>query len=304
MADTRRAEPDVWLTHVVAERVLETVASALAEGGIPVLPVKGVVTARRLYADVAERPIRDVDVRVRRRDFVRAWRIGRRLGWHKKDVVLLGQVLWSVDGFEVDVKSAWGPPGLCALSADELFDRAENHGEHGGPARMEPEWNDHALLLVLNVFKDGLVTTPWAVEDLRRVVAQEGVDPGVLASRARAGGVASALWIVADWMADVQGVSAWRAVRDRVGGRPPSHRVAAMYALWRRLGAPRRAGHFVVPSLADDAGQAVAGLGNAVAGLGRGYALRTIDAALTSQRAGEASETSEARHIERGHRPR
>src|SRR3984957_19837063 len=66
-----------WFAHVAASRVLGTVVSALAAHSIPVLPVKGVVTAHLLYDDIALRPIRDIDIRLRPRDFGSAVRLAR-----------------------------------------------------------------------------------------------------------------------------------------------------------------------------------------------------------------------------------
>jgi hypothetical protein len=265
-----------WLSHLVATEVFRSVASTLGAHSIPVLPIKGLLTAHLLYDDISQRPIRDIDIRLRRRDFERAERLGRNQGWHAEDVALLGQVLWRVDGIEVDVKSALGPPGLCALSTDEVFARAEQRTAPFGFPHLEPEWNDHALMLVLNVFKDGMRSTPWAIEDLRRIVEHPPFDPVVLVDRARAGQVLTALWIVSDWMARTQGAPAWRNVRDRIGPRAPSPRAAGTYALWQRLGCPRRVGHFVVPTVTDDARRALAGLGQATAGLARGYGLRAL----------------------------
>ena len=267
-----------WLAHVAAKRIFRTVASALADQSIPVLPVKGVVTAHLLYDDMASRPISDIDIRLRRRDFGRAVRLARARGWHAKHVVLLGQVLWKVDGLEVDVKCALGPPGLCAVSVDDLLRRAESRVEPFGFAHLECELNDHALMLVLNVFTDGLRTAPWAVEDLRRIVRHEHFDAQTLVDRANAGRVASALWIVANWLAEVQGAPEWRAVSERIGPHSPSRRASATFALWQHMGSPRRVGHFVVPSLNDDLWRSAAGLGCATAGLARGYGLRAVDA--------------------------
>jgi hypothetical protein len=267
-----------WLAHVAANRVFRTVASALAADSIPVLPVKGVVTAHLLYGDIALRPIRDIDLRLRRCDFGRAVRLGRTRGWHAKHVVLTGQVLWKVDGMEVDVKCALGPPGLCAVSVDDVMRRAESRVEPFGVAHLECELNDHALMLVLNVFKDGLRTAPWALEDLRRIVRHERFDAQTLVDRANAGRVASALWIVANWLAETQGAPGWRAVSERIGRHPPSRRAAVTYALWQRIGSPRRVGHFVVPSVNDDMWRCAVGLGYATAGLARGYGLRAVDA--------------------------
>ena len=52
----------VWARVAMTRGTLAKVALALGEHGIDVLAVKGVVTSTWLYADVAERPLRDLDV--------------------------------------------------------------------------------------------------------------------------------------------------------------------------------------------------------------------------------------------------
>ena len=275
---SRRPTTANWLAHVKGARVFRTVATALAVRSIPVLPIKGLVTARLLYDDAALRPIRDVDIRLRGRDFGASMRVARACGWGVQHVVLVGQAVWEVEGMQVDVKCALGPPGLCATSVDEVMARAESRFDPFDVAHLEPELNDHALMLVLNVFKDGLRSTPWGVEDLRRIVQHERFDVETLVERAHAGCVATALWIVAGWLADTQEAPGWRLVKDRIGPRPPSERAAATYSLWRRSGIPRRVGHFVVPTVGDDPWRAAAGLALATTGLARGYGLRLATA--------------------------
>jgi hypothetical protein len=268
-----------WAQQLLAVQALRAVVEGLAPHGIPVLPIKGVVTGRTLYDDVAARPVRDVDVRLRRGDFARAVAVARGRGWHKQHVALLGQVMWSVEGVDVDVKSELGPPGLCATPVAEVLARAEERVGAFGFRHLEPEWNDHALMLVLNVFKDGLDAAPWALEDLRRIAKGPSFDADVLIARAGAGGVGTALWVVARWLVETHGADAWREVTRRMGPRPPSARAAHVYSLWRRAGCPRYVGHFLVPMTTDDLGRSVLAIGDASAGIVRGYGLRAIDAA-------------------------
>lgn len=266
-----------WLRHLAAQNVVRTLLLALDSIGVPCLLVKGILTAHILYDDPASRPIRDVDVRIRRRDFERAVRLAQARGWRTKRLVLLGQDLWRVEGMEIDIKSALGPPGLCAISVDDLVDRATPCVKPFDFPFLAPELTDHALILVLNVFKDGFRTAPWAIEDLRRIVRHEDFVSRALIGRAATGGVLTALWLVADWLAEGQNVLEWRALRDQIGPRPPSRRVARMYALWRRAGCPRRVGHFVIPTENDDPRHAMMGIGYAGAGIVRGYGLRALD---------------------------
>lgn len=56
-------------TAVIAREVLSDVANVLGAQGVDVMPLKGVVLHRLVYADALDRPLKDVDVAVRSRDF-------------------------------------------------------------------------------------------------------------------------------------------------------------------------------------------------------------------------------------------
>ncbi|MGH7894391.1 MAG: nucleotidyltransferase family protein, partial [Candidatus Binatia bacterium] len=62
----------------------DEVRRALAAGGVGVLVLKGFYFAERLYGGLARRPQHDVDVLVRPRDFRRALRILRSLGFARR----------------------------------------------------------------------------------------------------------------------------------------------------------------------------------------------------------------------------
>jgi hypothetical protein len=255
-----------WLRHVTAVRALREVTLALAEASIPLLPVKGIATADLLYGDVAARPLNDIDVRIRTRDFARAVSVAKARGWYVKPDALLWQSLWRVQGWEIDVKSCLGPPGLCAVSVDDVMRRAESRVEPFGFTHLRAELHDHALELVINAFKDSLQTTPWSLEDLRRIVRHPDFDAARLVERARRGRVVTATWLVADWMVERHAAEGWLAVRDGIGPAPPSARVARLYAWWRGSGSPPKRGLFVLGSASDDLARGVAGLALAAAG--------------------------------------
>src|SRR5580693_4401126 len=60
-----------WIQHEYATEALRATLALLERERIATLAVKGVVLARSLYADMAERPMVDIDLRVRPRDFGR-----------------------------------------------------------------------------------------------------------------------------------------------------------------------------------------------------------------------------------------
>jgi putative nucleotidyltransferase-like protein len=274
------ADPHVhrttWLRHLAARAVVSQVGSELAAASIPFVLVKGIVTAHALYDDPAARPIGDVDLRITPRYFSRAVRLARARGWYARPDMIRWQALWKVDGWEVDVKAALGPPGLCTISVEDVLRRAERHVEPFGFVHLWPELNDHALILVLNAFKDGLRLTPWALEDLRRIVRHERFSRDALVSRARQGRVGSVLWVVADWMAENHSAREWREIRDLVGLHPPSERSRLVYAVWRQRGQPPKPGLFVVASSGDNVWRCAVGLAHAVTGAIQGRALRLL----------------------------
>jgi len=219
----------VWARHALSRQALVKLVAGFTRHGVDVLAVKGVVTSSWLYEDSSERPLHDVDVRIRPRDFGLAvgaatregWQVDRRL-WTYRNLVL------RIDGVSVDVEASLGSPFVSALGVDQLFARATRTQE----GFWVPELHDHALLLTVNVFKDKLIcAAPWAVEDVRRVVRRRGFDPQVLVARAREAALTAAVWVVADWMAGSAGDPAWREVRALLGGDSP-----ARYRYTRALG--------------------------------------------------------------------
>jgi Uncharacterised nucleotidyltransferase len=215
------ARPGVWASHVTALRVLETVVPVFEKAGIPTLAVKGVVTAHTLYGDPAERPIGDVDLRIRPEDFRRAMRVAEDAGWEiverKPAYGAFGMFVGGL-GVGVDVESVVGAPGMCGLSIAEMLGRAEWR-DFGGVRVRVPEVHDHAVLMCVNLFKDKMVLAlPWAVEDARRIVGAEGFEVGVFLGRAQGAKVAGMAWIVADWMGERGGMG-WEAVKMGLGGK-------------------------------------------------------------------------------------
>lgn len=202
---------------------LERVLRECRNDGIDVLPVKGVLTGRLLYADAGLRPIQDVDLRIRPRDLARIETAGRRAGWR---MVFRSRAYQSVSfdvlGFLVELESHVGPPGLCGLTVEDMIARAVPATSPLGFPHLQPEIHDHALLLCVNAFKDKLVEArPGAIRDLELLPRQEGFDPQRLIALAREAGSASILWIVATWLAAERGSEGWSEIRKRLGATAP-----------------------------------------------------------------------------------
>jgi hypothetical protein len=207
----------VW--HEEALDSLRRTLDVLGAAGVPALVVKGMVLAYSLHEDATQRPMRDVDVRVRPRDLIRGARAmetaGFPINWVGRQ---LGAVGLRVGNIDIDLEATIGPPGLCALSVAEMLERSCERVLPRGLRVREPEIHDHAVLLIVNAFKDKLFASmPWALQDLDTIATRCDVD--LLLDRVRAARVQTITWIVADWMARERSSEAWRAIRSRLGRR-------------------------------------------------------------------------------------
>jgi hypothetical protein len=238
-----------WFDHELASRALRALLELLEPDGIPVLPVKGVVLARTLYADVTERPMADVDVRVLPADRGRIARLLRAQGWP----ILHGSKQWGAFETEitrmlVELETSIGPPGVCAIGVEEMIGRATRTSAGLGFPHLEPELHDHALVLCVTVFKDKIHdTVPWALGDLVRIARQPGFDAARMAALAARARLRAAVWAVADWAATAGGSDAWADVRDRIARRPPR---ALYLRAYRSLARTPRASRVALPILA------------------------------------------------------
>lgn len=229
----RQSAVRVWASHALAEAVRAEVTSQLEAAGIPVLAVKGVVTSRMLYGDLIERPLSDVDLRIRSGDFRRVLALSRTHGW------TIARVSWSYRnivlrfaGAEVDIEGQIGPPGVCALSVGAMLRRAAVE-RRGDSAIRVPEIHDHAVILCVNVYKDKIgAAFPWALEDLARIARHDAFDADEFRRRVARAGIRTLAWIAADWFAQQRRDDVWAGVRAVLGPRPPRQ----VYAwLMRRL---------------------------------------------------------------------
>lgn len=263
MYDTIAPRRDVWIRQTQALSALRALVEGL--GTEKVLPVKGIVTARTLYRDPTDRPIADLDVRVRPEDIDAVLGFAR-AGGHPVRIHTRAYrtVVLEVEGIDVDAESAVGPPGLSGLTVEAMLGRSELRPDlFGFPCRI-PETYDHALLLMVNAFKDKLVLTPaWSVDDLVHLAALPSFDPEKMAERAREAGSVTLAWIVADWLGQTNDV--WRRVRDALAPSPPR---PAYVRRFRRLveDHPRSVAARIATRLApDDVGRRASALAHGLA---------------------------------------
>jgi hypothetical protein len=203
----------------------------LDSAGVPSLLVKGIVLAHEFYADVSERPLSDVDVLVRPRDFPRVISIARQRGWPRLwDSKVLGVVNIRVRGIFCDVAAFVGPAGTCALGVSDLLERAERSERGLGFAHARPELHDHALLMSIDLFKDKFGwAKPHAREDLVRLAAHADFEPSVLVARARQAQLATMLSIITAWILENGRSEGWVRVGELLAEAPTRQRYATRY---------------------------------------------------------------------------
>jgi hypothetical protein len=204
-----------WIRQQIAANILREVRLGCGAAGLPFLPVKGAVTARLLYEDIAERPVTDVDVRIRMRDFSRFRRMARDLGWRCVRVArVYGNLVYSFPGLSLDVEAMVGPPGLCALTVDTMLARATRFELAPGLTLDVPEIHDHAVVLVINAFKDKMIgAAVHAIDDLDRIARLPAFDAGAFVRRAIEVRIATIAWMVAEWR-EGHGSEPWGLVRS------------------------------------------------------------------------------------------
>jgi len=218
-----------WVTHQLAEVALHDVLEALAAAGVRAVVVKGMVLAQTLYADVAERPIQDVDLRILPEDLARATAAGRARGWKlDRSSNQLGTVGFLHPKMLVELETTIGPPGLCSALVADLLARARPRTRPSGVVCLEPELHDHALLLVTNAFKDKIHLCPsWSLRDTATIVASPGFDIDVFCARVKQSSAHTMTAIVGAHLAPTS--PAWQTILARLGP-PPRPRYAAAYA--------------------------------------------------------------------------
>ncbi len=241
-----------WYKHEMAGRALAKVLAVLEPAGIEVLPVKGVILGRTLYADVSERPISDVDLRLRPRDLSHA----RRLLGASFAPILHQSKQWGTFEIEVEktlveVETSVGPPGLSRVSIDAMIARATRTDRGLGFPHLEPELHDHALLLCVTSFKDKFVESlPWSLGDLPRIAAEAAFDPARMAALAREARLETVVAITAEWVEEHGGSTGWRAVREILGERRRPLYARAFQSMVRSLEAGGRRSQLALPLLA------------------------------------------------------
>lgn len=208
----------IWIQHQLATRAFEKTAAALRAAEVPVVPVKGILLARWLYRDVAERPMQDVDLLVASSHWDAARLAVARLGPTLYESRELRELTVDVNGVHVELHGEVGRRELTDLTVADLLARCTTDTSLFGFAIERLDAVDHTLFVAVNAIKDGLARTPPHVAtDLERLLPH--VDPAALVERARQASFTMGLYCTAEWLVHARGFSAWSEVLERLS--PP-----------------------------------------------------------------------------------
>ncbi len=229
------------LIDAVAVNVLRQVLDVARAAGVPVAPVKGVVLARWLYADLSERPYRDLDLLVPRESLpaLEAAVVAR--GWPiRVRSVEMGDLEFEVDRLMVEAHGEFGRRDLSSLSVSDVLARASVDRSTFAFETLRIDDVDHFLLLVTNVTKKAYTyANAHQPADFERFLARLEPQWDVLVARARDASLSTALRSVSQWMADERGSALFRRF---CGSLTRSSRLLpGLVRLQRRLDPARRA---------------------------------------------------------------
>lgn len=203
---------------MLATRALSHVVAALGDAGIPCAPVKGVVLARWLYGDIAQRPYVDVDLLVPRSAFGRAVALVDGRGWRSfYRTEEMGELGFMVDRVAVELHAEVGRRDLSHLTVDDVLARATRDRTTFPFEILRVDDVDHFLLLVLNVVKDGFTyANAHQPADLERLLERLVPRQDEMLQCAHAAGLTTALHLTAAWMARTHGSRAFARLQARL----------------------------------------------------------------------------------------
>jgi hypothetical protein len=184
--------------------------------------VKGVALGRWLYPDEAERPLRDVDLLIRRSTFTTCRKEVQEQGWPLFYASAeMGELGFFVHDFPVELHAEFGRAGTTSLTTAEVIDRARP-GELAGVAVKRIDDVDHLLLLAVNVVKDGFSWGPHhQAQDLELLLSRLRDEGRVedLFRRVREARFETGLYNVAAWMVEDRFSQSYGVVQDRMRPR-------------------------------------------------------------------------------------
>jgi hypothetical protein len=180
---------------VLASEILRDAARALGAAGIPVMPLKGVLFQRVLYADPAERLMSDVDVLVPEHQFGQAITTLMAAGFRPQKIgrSLIEVALSSPKGLAVDLHRRLFGFGRYRLSTEGVFRRASPDESLFGVPLHIAHPHDTAAHLIGKLVSDHVVADASPrLEELARWAAHSHIEPAQLAQHLALSGLGRA----------------------------------------------------------------------------------------------------------------
>ena len=232
----------------VVVRALADVLALADSVGVTVVPVKGVVLARWLYDDLAERPYRDLDLLVARADLPAMIDAVTARGWPIRHRSLeMGELEFSIGRVTVEIHAEFSRRDFSRLSTDEVLARAVPDRETFPFEILRIDDIDHFLLLIANVIRKAFVyANRHQPADIDRLLAQLEPRWPELVARIETARFGNAVRVAATWMREEHGSAALAQFATRLPDRGRPLFAVAMRQYWRR--APRQSGQLASAS--------------------------------------------------------
>jgi hypothetical protein len=204
---------------------LQILAPTFRAQGLPLIPIKGIVLARWLYSDVADRPLRDLDLLIRRRDRLTLRDAANENGWPiVRDSDELGELEFQIQGVSVEAHAEVVRKGLTTFSAEDFLARSTLESDTFGFEIRRLDDVDHTLLLLIELVKDWFVeANAHQPEDLNRLMLRIPDRIPDLIGRATQAGFVTGLYNAARWLAEEQHSDPFQRLLIELG--PPRRRV-------------------------------------------------------------------------------
>jgi hypothetical protein len=268
-----------WVTQMLAARMVARVATALAPIA-RVIPVKGVLVARRFYDDPSERAMCDCDLALLGVSARRAARALVAEGWRVADwsndpnVVDVSHP--SLPGIHADLHARPLPVGYGAVTSRWLADGAREDRALFGVPVLIPDDRKLLVHLLGNILRDHVVNArPHAADDVARVLARSAFPIESFAATARDARLRIGCYTALGWVQSRTREPRVEALREALG----LSRVEQRYARWRQglVATSTERGARLVARVAsrcasDEAADMAAGLAAAAYGVARAKA--------------------------------
>ena len=214
---------------VLASEILRDAARALGGVGIPLMPLKGVLFQRVLYADPAERLMSDIDVLVPEHQFGRAITALLAAGFRPQKIgrSLIEVALLSPKGLAIDLHRRLFGTGRYRLSTAAVFRRASlDESLFGVPLHIAHP-HDTAAHLIGKFVSDHVVADAVPrLEELALWAAHSHIDAAQLARHLELSGLGRAARYTCAVAAQLLGDPFFPAVLGALSADPIGHACA------------------------------------------------------------------------------